>query len=80
MDIETAKAFFFWCMVINSAVYALIVVALIPLRGFMVRIYRWQFDMDEKEMLRTVQRYLASFKLFITVFNFTPWIALLLIS
>jgi hypothetical protein len=37
------------------------------------------FGLDEETVRKSIQSYLANYKLFITVFNFTPWIALLII-
>lgn len=80
MDIEQVRAFFFWCMVINSVVYTITVLALLLLRDFFNNLQSRLFNLDVKEISLATHRYLASYKLLITVFNFTPWIALLIIG
>jgi hypothetical protein len=37
------------------------------------------FGLDEETLRKPIRSYLANYKLFIGVFNFTPWIALLII-
>ena len=66
MESNQLQDFFFWCMVVNSGIYTFTAVAVSSL--------------DEGVILAAVHRYLATYKLFITAFNFTPWIALLIIS
>ena len=80
MDIEQVRAFFFWCMVINSVVYSITALAVLVLRDFVNGIQSKLFNLDEKEISLATHRYLATYKLLITVFNFTPWIALLIIG
>ena len=80
MDIHILEQFFFWCMVINSGIYLLTVVAVMTMRDFLCTIHMKLFHMDREETLRAVQKYLGNFKLFITVFNFTPWVVLLILQ
>lgn len=74
------KDFFFWCTVINSGIYALTALATVAMRTFICNIQLKLFDMDQTSTLASIQKYLANFKLFITVFNFTPWVALMIIN
>ena len=80
MDLEQLQDLFFWCMVINSGIYALTAIAVVVLRDFLCRIHKKIFGLDEEAVLKSVHRYLASYKLLITVFNFAPWIAILIIK
>ena len=80
MDIEILKRFFLWCLVVNTGVYAFTAIAARMMRGFIARVHESLFGYDEATTLRSVQRYLADYKLLITVFNFTPWVALLIIA
>jgi len=50
------------------------------LRDFLCRIHKKIFGLDEEAVLNSIHRYLASYKLLITVFNFAPWIAILIIK
>ena len=80
MDLETLEKLFLWTMVVNTGVYALTGVASILMRGFIYNVHRKLYDMDEKTVDKSVQSYLANYKLLITVFNFAPWVAILIIK
>ena len=79
MDFEKLQDFFFWCMLVNTGVYALTAIAVLVLRNFVNKIHKKIFDLDEGTVSESIHRYLATFKLFITVFNFAPWIAIMII-
>ena len=80
MDIETLQEFFFWCMVVNTGIYALTAITVLLLRDFVCRLNSRMFGLDEETVRKSIQKYLATYKLLITVFNFTPWIAILIIQ
>ncbi len=80
MDIETLGRFFFWCMLINSGVYAVTALAVLVLRDFVCRVNMKMFSLDEQTVPESIQRYLATYKLLITAFNFAPWLAILIIN
>lgn len=80
MDIDKLQDFFFWCMIINVGVYMLIIVAWLSLRGFYTNILMKVFGLDELIIKKSIYTYIANYKLLITVFNFTPWIAILIIK
>ena len=79
MDLEILQKFFFWCMIVNTGVYAFTAIAVLVMRGFVVRINMKLFKLDEETVTESIQTYLANYKLLITFFNFTPWIAILII-
>ena len=79
MNIETLQEFFFWCTVVNTGIYVLTAVTVLLLRDVVCRLNSKMFGLDEETVRKSIQSYLANYKLFITVFNFTPWIALLII-
>ena len=79
MDLETLQEFFFWCMVVNTGIYALTAITVLLLRDFVCRLNSRMFGLEEETVRRSIQNYLANFKLLITVFNFGPRIALLFI-
>lgn len=79
MGLASLQAFFYWCMIINSVVYAVTALALLFMKGFVIEVNARIFGIDEAESQRTMQVYMANYKLLITVFNFTPWLALMLI-
>jgi hypothetical protein len=80
MELETLGEFFFWCMVINTGIYAVTAVAVLVLRGFLCKIHKKMFGLDEETVNKSMQSYLANYKLLITFFNFVPWVVLLIIK
>jgi hypothetical protein len=80
MDIDQLRAFFFWCMVINIGIYGLALLAVWVMRDFITRMQMKIVGLDENTVHKTMYRYLASYRLLITTFNFAPWIALLIIK
>lgn len=80
MDLESLKNFFLWCLIINSVLYTITAVAVLFCRDFICRTHEKWFALDRPAVLQSIHRYLATFKLLVTVFNFAPWIALLIIT
>ena len=80
MDIEKLQEFFFWCMLVNFGIYALTAILILIFHNTVLKIQRKMFRLDEETVSKAVYRYLANYKLLITVFNFVPWIAILIIK
>jgi len=78
MDIEKLQEFFFWCMLVNIGIYAFTAIAVLVLRDLVCKIHRKMFGLDEETVCKSMHMYLATYKLLITVFNFVPWIAILI--
>lgn len=80
MDIEKLQGFFFWCMLVNIGIYAFTAIAVLVLRDVICKMHRKMFRLDEETVCKSIHMYLATYKLLITVFNFVPWIAILIIK
>ena len=80
MEIEVIEKFFLWCLIVNTGIYAVTAITVLLLRDIYCKVQEKLFGLDEKEVMRITQQYLATYKLLITVFNFTPWIAILIIK
>jgi len=80
MEVGFLQSFFLWCLIINTGIYALTAIAVLVLRDIVCKVHKKLFNLDEAEVLRSTQQYLATYKLLITVFNFTPWLAILIIK
>lgn len=80
MDLKQLQDLFFWCMVVNSGVYFLTAISVVVMRDFVCKINAKIFGLDEATVRKSIQTYLASYKLLITFFNFAPWIAILIIK
>ena len=80
MDIVFLEQFFLWCMLINLGVYIFTVLAVFFFRGLVCKMHKMIFGFNEDMAMQAIQKYLANYKLLITIFNFTPWIAILIIK
>ena len=76
MNIEQLYEFFFWCMIVNFAFYIITVGYAFFMKDFFCLMMFKLFDTDRRESLNMLVKYIASYKLLIIVFNFTPWLAL----
>ena len=80
MDIEKLQEFFFWCMLVNIGIYTLTAILILIFHNTVLKIQSKMFRLDEETVSKAVYRYLANYKLLITVFNFVPWLAILIIK
>lgn len=80
MNIEKLQEFFLWCMLVNIGIYAFSAIAVFALRDFICKIQIKIFGLSEENVRKSMYMYLASYKLLITVFNFVPWIVILIIK
>ena len=80
MELERLQDFFFWCMVINFGIYIFTAIAVFLFKGIICWIHDKIFEFEEETTIKSIHRYLANYKLLITVFNFTPWVAILIIK
>lgn len=80
MELETLEEFFFWCMLVNTGIYAFTAIAVLVLRDFLCKIHKKMFGLNEETVCESMQKYLANYKLLITFFNFVPWIVILIIK
>ena len=79
MDLAKLQDFFLWCMLVNSGVYFVTAIAVLVFRKFVYKIHEKIFGLNEKAVNESIHRYLATFKLLVTIFNFGPWIALMIV-
>ena len=80
MEINLLGDFLFWCLLNNVGIYTATALAVLVFRSMVCRIHKKLFGLDEAAVMRSVQNYLAAYKLLITFFNFVPWAALLIIK
>lgn len=78
--LESLQSFFGWCTVINSAFYLLWLVTIMGARQWLVSRHAKWFALDPKDVQLSLYRLLAMFKVMLLVFNFTPWLALLIMN
>ena len=80
MNMAVLQEFLFWCMILNIGIYFFSAIMMIVLRDFISNIHMKIFGLDAATVHKTFYNYLALYKLLIVVFNFVPWLALLIIK
>ena len=65
-----------WASVINIGILILATIMLSTMKSFVVKIHSKMFGLAEEELNRAYFRYLANFKLMITVFILVPYLSL----
>jgi len=80
MDIVALRAFFFWCTVINGAMLLIMPLIFIFAWDWVCSIHCSLFKVS-KEMAKTMgYSFIFLYKIFWMIFNFVPWLALLIIA
>ena len=79
-SIETLREFLGWCTVINMGWLIVTSVFLGPMRGMIAGIHSKMFGLSEDDLLRSYFGYVAQYKIAVIVFNFVPYIALVLMT
>lgn len=80
MNLDILQEFFFWCLVINFSIYTITSIAMLTLRDFFYKIMKVVFPLGDDTISKSFLTYLGNYKLLITVFNFTPWLAIMIIN
>lgn len=76
MSMQTLAAFLGWCTVVNFAILAVAAIAMVTMRGWMVRIHSRMFGLGETDLTRIYMQYLAHYKIAVIVLNLAPYIAI----
>ena len=79
-SIEAVTAFFGWTTVINSVLLVVSSIIVIAMRGSISRMHGRMFGLETADLSRAYFQYMAQYKIAITVFSLTPYIALKLMA
>ena len=80
MTIQTWTTFFGWLTVVNLGIYLIIVTAIFAMRNIAYKMNAKIFGVSEEVVAKEMLRYVANYKLLLTVFCFAPWLALTLMQ
>lgn len=75
MSMQTLAAFLGWCTVFNFAILAIAAIAMMTMRGWMVKIHSGMFGLGETDLTRIYMQYLANYKIAVIVLNLVPYLA-----
>ena len=80
MDLQALTEFFMWCTIINVVLFAWATTWLILAPDLTYRIQSRFFPIPRENFNVIIYALLGVFKLFILVFNFAPYVALLIVA
>lgn len=80
MDVQNLTAVFGWMTVINGLIYVVAALAVILGRGPIARLHSGLLGVPAGDWPRIYVDYLARYKILILMLNFTPWLALKIVS
>ena len=79
-SLETLRAFFGWCTIINMGLLMVTSVFVGPMRAMVMGIHGKMFGLSEGDLLRAYFQYVAHYKIAVVVFNLVPYIALVIMT
>lgn len=80
MNIDQLKGFFLYLWIVNLSIYLISIIALALFKKQVVRMEKWFFTLEDKELEKLNAWYITLFKLFNILFAFSPWLALVIIT
>ena len=79
-QLQAWREFLGWCLVVNFGILIFSTIMVVALRGWVSSIHAKLFGLSESTLSQSYFDYLARFKFFVIVFNFTPWVVLHIIA
>ena len=80
MDIDTLRAFFMWCTIINAALLVLSSIICAFARDWVYGVHSKWFPIPKETFNVVLYSFVGVFKMLVMIFNVTPYIALLVMG
>ena len=80
MDIDSIRAFFMWCTILNVALLVLSSMICLCAGDWIYRIHSKWFSISRETFNVAIYSFLGLYKIFILVFNLIPYVALLIVG
>jgi len=80
MDIDSIRAFFMWCTILNFALLSLSSLFCLCAGDWVYRIHNKWFSISRETFNVAIYSFIALYKLLVIVFILIPYIALLIIG
>lgn len=80
MDIDTIRAFFMWCTILNGALLVLSFLICALAGDWVYRMHSKWFTIPRDTFNVAIYSFLGLFKIFVLVFNLIPYVALLIVK
>ena len=75
-SISNLTSFFGWLTIVNIGIYIIVAISITTFRNLMVSMNTRIFNITESDIMRESFRYVAHYKLLITVLCFAPYLTL----
>lgn len=80
MDLQILTSFFMWCTIINAGLLCVGALAIVAGREVIQRVHARWFGVSPETCCVATYCFLAIYKIFLIVFGFVPWMALLILG
>ncbi len=80
MDIQTLTSFFMWCTIINAGMMFFSAIFFLVAPDFVYRTQSKWFSISRETFDTVFYSFFGLYKIIIIVFNFVPWMVLLIIG
>ena len=80
MDIQTIRAFFMWCTIVNAALLVWSFLVCAYARDWIYRMHSKWFPMPSETFNVAIYSFIGLYKVLVIVFNAVPYIALLIVG
>jgi len=80
MDIDTVRAFFMWCTVMNAALLVLSFLICALAGDWVYRMHSRWFSISRETFNVAIYSFIGVYKIFIVMFNLVPYVALLILG
>jgi hypothetical protein len=79
MNVQALTDFFMWCSIINSSLIVFSFAFFVLAPDFVYKVQGLWFTVSKETFNNRMYSFLGLFKIFVIIFNITPYLALLLI-
>ncbi len=80
MDLDTVRAFFMWCTIVNGALLVLSFLICACAGDLVYRMHSKLFPMSRETFNVVIYSFIGLLKIFVITFNLVPYVALLIVG
>lgn len=80
MDLQTLQSLLGWCLIINVGFYMAWAITMFGAREWLVRRQVIWFAVEPERARTTLYTLLAAYKVMILMFNFSPWLSVVIMN
>ena len=80
MDVDSIRAFFMWCTILNAGLLVFSSLMCICARDWVYGIHSQLFGISRESFNVAIYSFIGLYKILVIVFNFIPYVALLIVG